>query len=276
MPELQKIGIAGCGAMGFPMAKNLHKNGFYTFGYDIKPKEEFEGFAEHMCDTAKDLAKNCPVIFSVVRDWQQTQELCFGTDGLFINSYGPEIFVVSSTLSPRMVLELQEQLPTTTTLVDAPMSGTTFRAEEGSLTFMVGGDKNAVSKLMDALHAMGNDINYLGPLGAGMTCKVLNNLLAATTVVAVRNVMKAAEELHFSPEILLNVARTSSGSTWFGDNIEKISWSDEGYSPDNTIGILEKDVMSLLDATQDKTDLRVNGFGRQIIAELQNLQPLKK
>ena len=276
MLEHSKIGIAGCGAMGLPMAKNLRRNGFQTFGYDVRPKEDFTGFEKHMCETAADLARNSSIIFSVVRDWQQTQELCFGKDGLFTDSNGPDIFVISSTLSPRMILELRERLPATTALVDAPMSGTTYRAEDGSLTFMVGGDEDIVSSLMAALLVMGNEINHLGSLGAGMTCKVLNNMLAATSVVAVRQVMEAAKELNFSPETLLDVARTSSGSTWFGDNIEKISWSDEGYSQENTIGILEKDVSSLLDATQDKQSLRINAFARLIIAELQNLQPLKK
>ncbi|MEH6545613.1 MAG: NAD(P)-dependent oxidoreductase [Sneathiella sp.] len=276
MPEPLKIGVAGCGEMGLPMAKNLLQNGFDVQGYDIRPKSEFPDFENRMCKSAGQLASFCPIVISVVRNWQQTQDLCFGKNGLFTDNGGPNILIISSTLSPNMIFELKNSLPKSTQLIDAPMSGAPYSAVDGSLTFMVGGDEKTVSDLTPVLKAMGNEINHLGPVGAGMTCKVLNNMLAATSVVAVRDVMEAAKKLDFSIETLLNVARSSSGSTWFGDNIEKISWANEGYTPDNTIGILEKDVNSLLDATQGHSELRINNFARSIIEELRQLSPIEK
>ncbi|USG63076.1 NAD(P)-dependent oxidoreductase [Sneathiella marina] len=276
MPEPLKIGVAGCGEMGFPMAINLVKNGFDVRGYDIRPKHEFPGIENRMCKSANELASHCSIIISVVRDWQQTQDLCFGTDGLFSDNEGPDILVISSTISPNMVIDLKNRIPATTHLIDAPMSGAPYRAIEGSLTFMVGGDENIIPGLMPVLKAMGSEINHLGPVGAGTTCKVLNNMLAAVSVVTVREVMEAAKSLDFSTQTLLNVAKTSSGSTWFGDNIEKISWANEGYTPDNTIGILEKDVKSLLDATQGHPELRINSFARNVIEELRLLPPIEE
>lgn len=276
MPEPLKIGIAGCGEMGFPMAKKLLQNGFDVQGYDIRPKDEFPNFENRMCKSANELASHCPIVISVVRDWQQTQDLCFGKDGLFSDNKGPNILIISSTLSPNMVIDLKKRLPAATHLVDAPMSGAPYSAVNGTLTFMVGGDENVIADLMPALKAMGTEINHLGPVGAGMTCKVLNNMLAAVSVVTVREVMEAAKKLDFPAQTLLNVAKNSSGSTWFGDNIDKISWANEGYTPGNTIGILEKDVKSLLDATQGHPELRINSFARSIIEELRLLSPIEK
>lgn len=260
--------------MGLPMAQNMIAKGFSVRGYDIRPKEEFLDFQPNLCASASDLAAECPIIFSVVRDWSQTLDVCFGENGLFTGSIAPETLVISSTISPGLIDELRRRVPETTHLLDAPMSGAPYRAEDGSLTFMVGGDRPDVDRLMPAFSAMGTEITHIGPLGSGMTCKVLNNMLAATSVIAVREVMQAAEKLNFSTETLLRIARSSSGSTWFGDNKEKISWADEGYSIANTIGILEKDVQSLLDATEKFPELRINGFAEFIVGELRNLTPI--
>lgn len=276
MADLVDIGVAGCGAMGFPMAKNLLQKGFNVQGYDIRSPAEFPEFENRMCGSATELASQCSIVFSVVRDWPQTQDVCFGENGLFSEEKGPDILIISSTLSPNMIFDLKDKLPATTHLVDAPMSGTTYRAIDGTLTFMVGGDKEIVSRLMPILNAMGKDITHLGPVGSGMTCKVLNNMLAATSVVAVREVMEAAKKLNFSAETLLSIAKSSSGSTWFGDNLEKISWASEGYEPENTIGILEKDVRSLLDATQGYPELRINDFAQTILEELRRLRSVGK
>lgn len=276
MTEPASIGVAGCGAMGLPMARSLQRAGFTVRGYDIRPASEFGSFAPHLCGSASELASLCPVVLSVVRDWPQTLEVCFGANGLFTGDTVPEILVVSSTLSPDRIHELRERIPETTRLVDAAMSGTVYRAEDASLTFMIGGERPDIDRLMPIFSSMGTEINHIGPLGVGMTCKVLNNMLTATSVIAVREVMAAAEKLDFPTDALLRIARSSSGSTWFGDNMEKISWAHEGYSIANTIGILEKDVKALIDATEKFPELRINGFADYIVRELRNLTPVSQ
>lgn len=271
-----KIGVAGCGAMGLPMALNLLGAGLDVSGFDIRPPDQFGTLSPRMTGSAFELAQECSVVLSVVRDWAQTQDLCFGPTGLFTNGDGPKTLIICSTLSPYMIAEILGRLPPDCSLVDAPMSGAPYRAEDGTLTFMVGGEEAVVDRLMPVFSAMGTEINHLGDVGAGMTCKVLNNMLAATSVVAVREVLAASEKLGFAPDKLLEVAKTSSGGTWFGDNLEKISWADEGYSITNTIGILEKDVKSLLDATENFPELRINEFAEFIIKELRNLAPVTK
>jgi len=171
--------------------------------------------------------------------------------GVFAGAAAPTTLVVSSTLSPRILGELSERLPTGTRLIDAPMSGAPYRAADGSLTFMVGGDNAVIDELMPAFRAMGGDVHRLGPLGTGMTCKVVNNFVGATGVLAVRKALRSAETLGLDRHRLLAVMRSSSGATWYGDNIANIDWASQGYAADNTIGILEKDVLSYLDAVSE-------------------------
>ena len=79
---------------------------------------------------------------------------------------------------------------------------------------------------------------------------MLNNFVAASSVVAVRQVLHEAGKLELSPDQLLAVMASSSGGTWFGDNFDSIDWARQDYDPANTVGIVEKDVNALLDALQ--------------------------
>ncbi len=245
------IGVAGCGAMGLPMAEALEREGFGVRGYDVRPVNEFGGFASHMMISAGEFSNACDVVICVVRDEKQVLDLCFDDQALYSAPNPPKIFVLSSTVSPRFVDRLRGQLPDDVVLLDAPMSGAPVAAIEANLTFMVGGPEQTFNELRPAFSAMGGKIYHLGDLGTGMTTKVLNNFVASTSVVVVRNVLKQAKVLGMDEKKLLEVMGQSSGQTWFGTNIESIDWAGEAYDPGNTIGILEKDVRAFIDALDD-------------------------
>ncbi|MDH3452313.1 MAG: NAD(P)-dependent oxidoreductase [Gammaproteobacteria bacterium] len=248
---IDHIGVAGCGAMGLPMAERLLGAGFRVSGFDVRPLSEFGEFAEHM-DASVNVLRQCDCVISVVRDAAETDALCFSDQALFAARPYPRLLVVSSTLSPRTIGALRERLPDDVELVDAPMSGAPHRAREGTLTFMAGGDTDTIARLQSALEAMGNTVFHLGPLGAGMTIKVLNNYVAASSVAATRRSMQLAQKAGVDPALLHQVMRASSGANWYVDNFDSIDWGREGYAPNNTIGILEKDVQCALDIETDE------------------------
>jgi 3-hydroxyisobutyrate dehydrogenase-like beta-hydroxyacid dehydrogenase len=270
----ETIGVAGCGAMGLPMARRLALAGFEVFGFDVRPVSDFGDFAPRMIADPTAFAARCAIVFSVVRDEKQTDDLLFEAQAIFARERRPKRLVICSTVSPRVVRAVSVRLPKDTILIDAPMSGAPYRAEAGTLTFMVGGAADAVAALMPAFRAMGTTVHHLGPLGAGMTCKVVNNFVAASSVVAVRQALAAARALGFDPARLLDVMRTSSGATWYGDNFDKIAWAREGYDPANTIGILEKDVTSFLDALTGSGTAAPDAFAAAVLAGLRTAEPL--
>jgi 3-hydroxyisobutyrate dehydrogenase len=247
---VKHIGVAGCGAMGLPMAQRLLAAGFRVDGFDIRPLREFGEFAQHM-DVSPDVLGHCDCVMSVVRDASETNALCFDDQALFTAPPYPGLLVVSSTLSPRTVWTLRDRLPDDVELVDAPMSGAPHRAREGTLTFMLGGSDDAIERLRPALEVMGETLFHLGPLGAGMTIKVLNNYVAASNVAATRRSLELAQTANVDPAVLRDVMRASSGSNWYVENFDAIDWGREGYDPRNTIGILEKDVQCALDIEPD-------------------------
>jgi 3-hydroxyisobutyrate dehydrogenase-like beta-hydroxyacid dehydrogenase len=262
--------------MGFPMARNLHAAGFDVWGFDVRPVSDYDTFQNRMVEDAGDFASRVDTVISVVRDWKQTLDLCFGEQGLFKTPDYPKTLIVSSTLSPRVISSLKERLPNDVDLLDAPMSGAPFRAENATLTFMVGGADKTVSVLMPVFEAMGETVHHLGATGAGLTCKVVNNFVASSSVVAVRRALNAAEGLGVERRTILDVMRSSSGGTWFGNSFDDIDWAREGYDRSNTMGILEKDMLSYLDALEAVPGQGEGLFEQAILENLRNMEPLEK
>ncbi|MEK9672230.1 MAG: NAD(P)-dependent oxidoreductase [Rhodospirillaceae bacterium] len=304
MADFGGIGIADCGAMGLPMARRLFAARFDVWGYHVKILDEMGDFAPRMIENPREFAAKCGIVISVVRDAKQTLDLCFddhallgqalfgGRDGGGAAAGGtggpassagpgqtagatggrgrPHTFITCSNLSPRFVNKLDKSLPDGMTFLDAPMSGAPYRAENGTLSFMVGGRDADVQRLMPLFDAMGDPVHHLGPTGAGMTCKVVNNFVALTAVVAVRKALRSAQALWLDRRRLLEVMRVYSGATWYGDHMDDISWAREGYDPGNTIGILEKDLLSYLDAAPGGAD----DFEDAILEELRRMEAL--
>ena len=269
------IGVAGCGAMGLPMARQLQKAGQTVWGFDVRPADGFEDFASRMIEGPGKFAATIDTLISVVRDQHQNMDLLFDNQAIMKRENPPKTIIISSTLSPRFLPEIAERLPPGTALVDAPMSGAPARAEDGTLTFMVGGNNEIVSDLMMLFKIMGNDVHHLGSTGMGMTCKVINNFVSVTGFAAVRKALIAADILGLQRERLLKVMRSSSGSTWYGDNLDRISWAREGYDAANTIGILEKDMLSFLDAVKGCEGVAVENLAGSVLDIVRAVEPLE-
>jgi len=268
------IGVAGCGNMGLSMAENLLANGYDVWGYDIRSINASDDFQNRMISNARTFASKVNTVISVVRDIAETNALLFDDQAIMCSPNYPTSLIISSTLSPRFIHDLKDRIPDDVVLIDAPMSGTSYRAKLATLTFMVGGEADHVQRLMPILGVMGSDIHHLGPVGAGAACKVANNLCAAAGMVAVRRALAAAKGYGIPQDKLLDVMRTSSGSTWYGDNFTDIDWAREGYAPTNTMGIVEKDVKSFVDALEGLAAIESGALEDTIIKEIRKLEPL--
>lgn len=269
----KRIGIAGCGRMGLPMARALKSfgdaNAIEVVGFDIRPANDFGHFAPFMSPSIEDFSC-CDVVFTVVRDIAQTEALLFEDQALLRQNCLPRYLIICSTLSPRYVKELTERVSSDVHLLDAPMSGAVIAAEEARLSFMIGGDEGDIRLLWPLFEAMGKHLHIMGDYGAGMTAKVLNNFVAASSTVATRQVLDWADQLGIDKQRLLDLMHVSSGQTWLGSNFEAIEFAPHGFEPDNSIGILKKDVESMLDAVDASED---EGLQGAILNALQNLKP---
>jgi 3-hydroxyisobutyrate dehydrogenase-like beta-hydroxyacid dehydrogenase len=264
------VGIAGCGRMGLPMAQALQRGGADVYGFDVRPAAEFGDFSGRMIADPRAFAQRCQVVFTVVRDVKQTNDLLFDDQALLAGPNGIGTLVVSSTLSPRYLRDLRDRVPADIDMIDAPMSGAAVAAEEARLSFMLGGAAASLDALQPLLDRMGTRFHRMGGLGAGMTAKVLNNFVAAAAVTAVRQALVWTDDLGVDRAKLLALMHDSSGQTWFGSNFDRIEFARDGYDPDNTIGILKKDVDSALDAVGANPD---EGLQAAVIAYIAALKP---
>lgn len=271
MALLNPIGVAGCGRMGAPMARNLVRAGFDVSGLDILPAEKFGDLAPRMTDAVQ-FAASRRIVLSVVRDIAETEKLLFDDQALVMRRPSSiDTLLICSTLSPRYILMLRDRIPTEITLIDAPMSGAAIAAEEARLCFMLGGIDSELNRLQPLLDAMGDKFHRLGPYGAGMTAKVLNNFCAATSTAGTRAVLGWAKKLGVDETQMLEVLEDSSGQNWMASNFERIEFARAGYMPNNTLGILAKDLESLLDALPKE---EAEGLAQELIDYIRAIKPL--
>lgn len=268
-----RVGIAGCGRMGLPMARALARAGDDVRGFDVRPVSEFGEFAGQMEPDPAAFAAHAQVLFTVVRDQRQTDDLLFDSQALLRRDHDVRLLAISSTLSPRYIHGLGARLPAGFRLVDAPMSGAAVAAEEARLSFMLGGCDADLDALDPYLRAMGTRFHRMGGMGAGMTAKVLNNFAAASSAVVVRRILDWADRLGVDERRLLAQMHDSSGQTWFGSGFDRIEFARDGYDTENTIGILKKDVESALGALEPGER---EGLPEAVIDALLALRPRPK
>lgn len=261
------IGVAGCGRMGGAMLAALRRAGFDAKGFDIRPPKEFGALSEVMSDEPEAFKNGLATLITVVRDIDQTEDVLFGKQN-FLSAPNLGLIIICSTLSPRYVTQLRSRIPLGIKLIDAPMSGAQIAAEEARLSFMLGGNSNDLDDAQALFSAMGKHFHRMGPFGAGMQAKVLNNLLAASNTAMTRLVLDWSDQAGLDPRAVLNLISTSSGQNWFASEFENIEFAQDGFAKDNTIGILVKDVESALDAAPIGADQSLPEAVRDAISRL--------
>lgn len=253
--------------MGLGMARALFDAGLDVTGFDVRPHDAFGDFSNNMVPDPSAFAADRNVILSVVRDIDQTEDLLLRKQAVLNRAAELKYLLICSTLSPRYLEDLRPRLPDHLHVIDAPMSGAQIAADEARLSFMLGGEPADLDALEPMFRAMGQKIHRMGTFGSGMKAKVLNNFVAACGVAGARQAIEWANDLGVDRERLFALMHDSSGQNWFVSNFDAIEFASEGYDPDNTIGILKKDIESCLDAVEPDShaglpNALVNAIGR--------------
>jgi 3-hydroxyisobutyrate dehydrogenase-like beta-hydroxyacid dehydrogenase len=261
----QMIGLAGCGRMGGPMLASLRSMGLRAKGFDVADKD-----SDWITSDANRFATDLSTLITVVRDIKQTDDVLFDAQGFVEAAPKLERIIICSTLSPKYVRALRSRIPSHITLIDAPMSGAKIAAERAELSFMLGGEPADLDDAQMLFASMGNHFHRMGPYGSGMQAKVLNNMLAASHTAMTRMVLDWADDAGVGESALLDLIHTSSGQNWLASGFNEIEFARDGYSEDNTIGILVKDVESAIDAAPKNADLSA---ARTIQSMIRGLEP---
>lgn len=256
------VGIAGCGRMGRGMLTNLRRAGIAARGFDVRD------LGTDVMTDATAFADGLTTLITVVRDVEQTDQVLFTDQGLALCP-SLETLIVSSTLSPKYTRDLRHRVSDRIRLIDAPMSGAQVKADAGTLSFMLGGAAADLDRLQPLFDAMGRVSHRMGDFGAGMTAKVLNNLIAASSLAATRLALDWGRTAGLDPVDLVRLFDTSSGQTWISSGWTDIEFAQAGLEPDNSIAILAKDVEAALDAAPADAETALPDLLIRMVRQLQ-------
>lgn len=239
--------------MGNPMAKNILKAKYPLAVYNrTKSKtQEFVSLGAKIYDSPADLSKNCDVVISMVTAPKDVQEILLGKMGVIHGAKKGRIVIDMSTIGPTAARTIGVKLAKEgIKFLDAPVTGSTSKAETGELTILVGGDRKIFEKVKPVLDSMGSDISYIGPVGAGQAMKLVNNLMGGISVAAVAEGMVLADKLKLPRAQVAKVL----GDVWVVSpnmKAKMLLMSEKKYPVAFSLANMRKDLKLALDEIGD-------------------------
>lgn len=269
---MKKVGFIGVGIMGKSMVRNLMKADFELHIYARnKGKAEdiiAEGAVFH--DSIKDCVKECEAVITMVGFPKDVEEVYFDAGNILDSAEKGTYLIDMTTTSPQIAEKVYtEGKKKGFHVLDAPVTGGDIGAKDGTLSILVGGDKNDYDACLPLFEAMGTNINYQGKAGCGQHCKLANQIIIAGTLSGVCEALTYAKSKGLNLEtVLKSVSTGAAGSTQLNTFGPKILAGD--YAPGFFIKHFIKDMkLALLEANMSGLHLEVLS---QVLANYEELE----
>jgi len=206
------IGFIGLGIMGQPMALNLLKAGHTLTVYNRSAgkTEPLKAAGAQVASTPAAAAKDAEFVIIIVTDSAAVEEVVLGKDGI-LGTIAPGATVIdSSTISPVVSRKLACHVAGKgASWLDAAVTGSKHGAEKGELTFMVGGDRQVFERALPVLQVLGKKHIYCGQNGLGLSAKLAQNTIQATTLEIFCEGLVLAAKAGVAPETMLEILQSS-------------------------------------------------------------------
>jgi 2-hydroxy-3-oxopropionate reductase len=192
-----KLGFIGLGIMGRPMALNLRRAGHALWVHGRRPvtMEVLVEAGAQACHTVADVAVNAEIIFIMVSDTPDVENIVLGETGLAQRLRPGQVIVDMSTISPASTRRLAQELETRgVEMLDAPVSGGEIGAINANLSIMVGGKEKTFQRVKPLFDVFGKNVVHVGDHGAGQVAKACNQIVAALTIEAVSEALTFARK----------------------------------------------------------------------------------
>ena len=222
-----KVGFIGLGGMGKPVAGNIIDAGFEVTINDLRdaPVKELVQRGATQADSAREVAAASDIVLVSLASNQASEEVALGPDGALAGAKPGDIYIDTSTISPKLIRDIAEKAQRMgVEVLDAPVSGSIAQREAGSLTVMVGGKAETLAQARPGLETFGSQIFHVGPIGAGATIKLVNNLTVASNNIAAMEALVLGVKAGLTVDILREVISVSSGaSRAFDSMVEQVT-----------------------------------------------------
>jgi 3-hydroxyisobutyrate dehydrogenase-like beta-hydroxyacid dehydrogenase len=240
-----RVAFLGMGIMGSRMARNLRGAGFDVVVWN-RTRSRAEEVGEPVADTPAAAAEGARIVITMVVDAPEVEAVLFGEDGAAAAMQAGSLVVDMSTIAPSAVKRIAERLGESVIgFVDAPVTGSKPRAEDGTLTIMAGGEQADFERARPLFEAMGKLVVHAGPSGHGAMVKLLNNAVAAINAAAIAEAFDVGEAYGLDMERLVEVMSAgSAGSVMLGLKAQPML--DRSYDPLFKLAHMLKDVRHAL------------------------------
>lgn len=249
-----KLAFIGLGTMGAPMAMRLVMNGFEVAVYDSseKARSDFAGLRDcRVATSPADAAENADVVVTMLPESRDVNAALVGPDGAVSSLLPGAIVIDMSTGSVEALHALATSLNDKgIELIDAPVGRSPKEAETGDLLVMVGGADDIISKVMPALRCFGQEITHAGPLGSGLSLKLVNNYMSMIGMVMTAEALNLADILGLDQsQTVATLRKTPAGQGQLNTNFPKKVLSGD-IDPDFPLRMGLKDITLGLNLAQ--------------------------
>jgi len=212
-----RVAFLGLGIMGSRQAANLARAGFELTVWNRTTATAEAFAAEHratVAATPAEAAAGCEFVITMVVDGEQVREVLLGEHGAASGADPGTLFIDCTTIGMTPALQIGAALDERgLALLDAPVTGSSPKAQDGTLTFMVGGARENFDRAQPLLDAMGELIVYAGPQGHGQMIKLLNNAMAAANAAVVGEALLVGSRAGVDLDALVEVVGSGAGGS---------------------------------------------------------------
>ena len=248
------IGFIGLGLMGGNMVENLQKRGFELVVMDLNKDAVASVVARgnaREAASAKQLAEASDIVMLCLTKSEVVEKIVYADDGILAGIREGAVLIDFGTSIPASTRKIGADLGAKGAgMIDAPLGRTPAHATDGLLNIMAAGDKSTFDKVKPVLDEQGENVFYLGPLGAGHTTKLINNFMGMTTVCTMSQAFAVAGRAGVDLQQLYDIMSSGpSNSPFMGfcKNYAVNGVSDLGFSINNA----NKDLAYFLKMAED-------------------------
>ena len=264
-----KIAFIGTGLMGYPMASNLLKKklNLKVFSRTIDKAKPLEKLGAVVSNSLGEAVKDTDIIITMLTDDEAVEKVL--GDKEFLNNLKPSSTVIDmSSIKPKIAIQYGKILEEKgINFLDAPVSGGTIGAEDGSLAIMVGGDQKVFDYALDTLKIMGNP-TLVGPIGSGQVSKLANQIIVGVTIGAVAEAITLCEKAGVDANKFI---KALSGGFADGKILQNHGkrMIDKDFSPKGKVSTHLKDMNNILECAGDfDTKLPISSLIKEMFNSL--------
>ncbi|GIV77194.1 NAD(P)-dependent oxidoreductase [Litorilinea aerophila] len=249
----ERVGFIGLGIMGRGMAANLLKAGFTVrvWNRTASRMEPLVAQGAEAGESPADVAAHSDIVITCVSDTPDVEEVILGEKGVIHGAKPGSLVIDCSTISPKVTRQIAEKLAEKGIhMLDAPISGGSEGAANGTLSIMVGGEADQFQRAMPVFQAMGKTITHVGGTGAGQTVKLVNQVLVVGNCLAMCEALMLAQAGGVDLKKTYDaVSQGAAGSWMFTNRAPQIIQRD--WRPGFTVALQQKDLRLVLEAADE-------------------------